>query len=179
VRDAQVGTSNFLIEAYFSTEPGAVNGVLLEKMAQTGYSLTVNAGGGVTFTVRGTDADAAVGSATQINDGNWHHVIAEADRASAALTLYVDGRLDAAGPGVGPGVSLANEADLYVGGTPGGRCLSGTLDFLRISLGTLVDAKTGIEELYTWQFDGPFLRDFAGNEPAGVRRDAGALEDLQ
>jgi len=35
---------------------------------------------------------------------------------------------------------------------------------------------TTIEELYTWQFDGPMLRDFTGQSPTGERRDAGALE---
>lgn len=44
-----------------------------------------------------------------------------------------------------------------------------------LSLGTLKDAKTDIEELYAWQFDGPFIRDFAGRKPKG-KRDAGALE---
>ena len=46
---------------------------------------------------------------------------------------------------------------------------------MRISLGTLADAKTTIEELHAWQFDGPFLRDFLGRKPTG-RRDAGAIE---
>jgi hypothetical protein len=79
---------------------------------------------------------------------------------------------------VGPDVTLANAGDLYVGGTPKGRCLAGTLDFLRIALGTLTDAKTTIEELYAWEFDGPFLRDFVGRAPAGARRDAGAIEKV-
>ena len=176
VRNAQVATSNFLIEAYFRTESGTAGAVVTEKMARAGYSLTINAAGGVAFALRGADAAAALDSVTRINDGKWHHVIAEADRAGETLTLYVDGRLDAAGPGVGSEVSLANEADLYIGGTPGGRYLSGTLEFLRLSLGTLADAKTNIDEVYAWQFDGPFLRDFAGCEPAALRRDAGALE---
>ena len=72
-------------------------------------------------------------------------------------------------------MSLTNDADLYVGGAPTGRCLAGTLDFLRVALGTLADAKTTIDELYAWQFDGPFLRDFTGCAPVG-RRDAGAIE---
>jgi hypothetical protein len=46
---------------------------------------------------------------------------------------------------------------------------------VRISLGTLADAKTDIGELYAWQFNGPFLRDFTGRKPQG-KRDAGALE---
>jgi hypothetical protein len=47
-------------------------------------------------------------------------------------------------------------------------------------VGTLVVvsavARTTIEELYAWQFDGPFLRDFTGRKPVGERRDAGAIE---
>jgi len=50
------------------------------------------------------------------------------------------------------------------------------LDFLRIAHGTLADADTTIEELYAWEFDGPFLRDFTGRKLAGARRDAGAIE---
>ena len=80
---------------------------------------------------------------------------------------------------MGAGVSLANSGALYVGGTPRGRCLEGTFDFLRIALGTLADANTTIEELYAWQFDGPFLRDFAGRKPAGAGRDAGAIESTR
>jgi len=44
-----------------------------------------------------------------------------------------------------------------------------------VSLGTLENAKTDIKELYAWQFDGPFLRDFTGRKLEG-KRDAGALE---
>jgi concanavalin A-like lectin/glucanase superfamily protein len=52
----------------------------------------------------------------------------------------------------------------------------GSIDYLRLSKGTLEDAETTIEELYEWQFDGPFLRDFFGNKPTGARRDVGAVE---
>jgi len=76
---------------------------------------------------------------------------------------------------IGSSVSLSNSSDLFVGGTPGRDCFHGTFEFLRISLGTLNDAKTDIDELYVWQFDGPFLYDCAGNKPKG-KRDAGALE---
>ena len=85
-----------------------------------------------------------------------------------------DGKQDVSGSGIGADASLANTAPLFVGGTPQGRCLAGAFDFARISLGTLADAKTTIEELYAWQFDGPFLRDFCGATPSG-RRAAGAI----
>jgi hypothetical protein len=93
--------------------------------------------------------------------------------------VYVDGKKDASAAGVDGTVSLANDGDVYVGGTPEGRCFDGTLDFLRIALGTLADADTTIEELYAWEFDGPFLRDFAGRKPAGAKRAAGALDKAE
>jgi hypothetical protein len=174
-KSPQVHDTNFLLEAYFKTEPGATGGVLIEKREGAGYSLAVNAQGGVTFALSGGGATAQLASGVAINDGRWHHVIAEADRATRTLTLYVNGRKDGMGPGLGGEHSLANRGDLHVGGTPAGRSLAGTIDFLRICLGTLADARTDIDELYAWQFGGPFLRDFAGREPRG-RRDAGALE---
>ena len=112
-----------------------------------------------------------------MNDGRWHHVIAECDRQNERLVLYLDGKRDNDAPGFDQSVSLANASDFYVGGTPDGGYFRGTLEFLRISQGTLADAKTDIDELYAWQFHGPFLTDFAGNPPLG-KRDAGALEKL-
>jgi hypothetical protein len=110
-----------------------------------------------------------------VNDGRWHHAIAEADRKAKTLTIYLDGRTDASATGLDASVSLANDGDLYVGGTPDGRYFDGTLDFLRIAQGTLADADTTIDELYAWEFDGPFLRDFTGRKVTSVRRDAGAI----
>jgi hypothetical protein len=45
---------------------------------------------------------------------------------------------------------------------------------MRIARGTLADSKTAIQELYAWEFQGPFLHDFAGRlrESGGA---AGAL----
>jgi hypothetical protein len=176
LKNPQIYTSNFLIEIYFKTAPGHTGGVLLEKMNETGYSLTVGAGGRLTFSAKGSGGSATLTSRSAINDGQWRHAIVEADRANHTLALYIDGKKDASAPGLGASISLANEGGLYVGGTPDGRHLDGTLDFLRIAHGTLADADTTIEELYAWQFDGPFLRDFAGRRPAGARRTAGAIE---
>jgi hypothetical protein len=49
------------------------------------------------------------------------------------------------------------------------------VDFLRIARGTLADAQTSIEELYEWELNGPFLKDFTGKAPADGKRDAGAI----
>ncbi len=175
LKNPQVYTSNLLIEAYFKTTSGHTGGVLMEKMKGSGYSLAIGLTGRLAFSVKGTGASAAVESKAVVNDGQWHHAIVEADRKARTLTLYVDGRKDASSPGVDGSVSLANDGDVHVGGTPDGRYLDGTLDFLRIAQGTLADADTTIEELVAWEFDGPFLRDFTGRKPAGARRDAGAI----
>ena len=176
LKNPQVYTSNLLIEAYFKTAPAHTGGVILEKQKGTGYSLTVNATGGLKFSVQGSGASASVESKTRVNDGAWHHSIVEADRQHKTLTVYVDGHQDASAPGVDGSVSLANDGDVFVGGTPEGRFLEGALDFLRIAQGTLADADTTIGELYAWEFDGPFLRDFTGRKPAGERHTAGAIE---
>jgi len=174
-KSPQVYESNFLMEVYFKTEPGHTRGVLCQKVHGAGYSLSVNPSGGITFAVNSGDLRSRCRSTVAVNDGDWHHVIAECDRGSQTLVLYLDGKKNKEAPGIGSSVSLSNSSDLLVGGTPAGGCFHGTLEFLRISQGTLKDAKTDIEELYAWQFDGPFLYDFAGAKPRG-RRDAGALE---
>ena len=145
-------------------------------MARSGYGLTLDESGRLSFTVKATGRAAQLKSRRRINDGKWHHVIAEADRSTQTLTLYIDGQKDGSGAGIG-NASLDNDSDLFVCGTPDGQYLEGAMEFLRISLGTLEDAKTDIKALYAWQFDGPFLRDFAGRKPIG-KRDAGALEYL-
>ena len=118
-------------------------------------------------------------SKAKVNDGQWHHAIVEADREAKTLTAYVDGRKDASARGVDGSVSLANDGDVHVGGTPEGRFFDGTLDFLRIAQGTLADADTTIEELHAWEFDGPFLYDFTGRKLAGGRRNAGAIDEAE
>ena len=155
-------TNNFLIEAVFLASAG---GVIAEKMQNTGYCLQITPEGGLTFSV---GADSVTGG--NVHDGRWHHVIAEADRVAGKLRLYLDGKKIREGDAtVG---SLANTADFIVG-----RGFVGALDFLRVSRGTLADARTTIEELYAWEFNGPQLRDFCGNAPIG-KRDAGALESM-
>jgi hypothetical protein len=172
----QIHTSNFLIEAYFRAAPGPKEAVLIEKAGDAGYALFVNEAGGVTLAARSTGALASLTSRGTVRDGRWHHVVAEADRRAGSFAIYVDGRADSRGPGLGSGTSLANDADLHVGGTPQGRCLEGAIDFLRIARGTLADAQTTIEELYAWEFDGPSLRDFTGHKRPDSGGDAGAID---
>ena len=48
---------------------------------------------------------------------------------------------------------------------------------MRMARGTLADSKTTIEELYAWQFNGPFLCDFTGHKRPDDGGCAGAIDD--
>jgi hypothetical protein len=172
LKTAAIHNSNFLIEVYFKANS---DGLIISKQQGTGYAIKLQ-NGRAKFSVVGEGGiRAELTSQARLADGQWHHLIAEADRAARTLTLYVDGKRDSHGPGIGR-VSVANEDDLYVGGQPEGDHLNGALEFMRVAHGTLADAHTTIEELYAWQFDGPARCDMRGVKPQGQGRDAGALE---
>jgi hypothetical protein len=177
LRNPQIYTSSFLIEAYFKAGSGQKDGTLMQKLDDTGYALRVNKAGSVSLTVQAIGATASLSSHGAVNDGRWHHVIAEADRKGKTLAIYIDGQQNAIGPGLGGDASLANGADLYVGGTPQGGNLDCVIDFLRLARGTLADAKTTIDELYAWEFNGPFLYDFTGRKRPADGGEAGAIDD--
>lgn len=174
-------TNSFIFEAYFKTEPTRTGGVLVSKYGTSGYGyqLDLDEAGEARLEILNNDKLVfSQSGATAVNDGKWHHVLVEIDRANSVATIFIDG-VSANGRTTGSfpveGVSLTNSSDFLVGKNIDGHYFSGTLDFLRVSKGTLADAKTSIGELYKWEFDGPFLHDFAGNLPIG-KRDAGALE---
>jgi hypothetical protein len=175
LKNPQIHTSNFLIEAYFKTSPGQKDGTLIQEMDDAGYALRVNEAGGLTLAAQTVGTKASLNSHSALNDGQWHHVIAEADRQAATYTIYIDGKPDATGPGLNADASLADNADLYAGGTPQGHNLNGAIDFMRIARGTLADSKTTIEELYAWEFNGPFLYDFTGRKRPADGGEAGAI----
>ncbi len=52
LRNPQIRTSNFLIEAYFKTTPGVKDATVIQKTADSGYALRVNEAGGVTLSAR-------------------------------------------------------------------------------------------------------------------------------
>jgi hypothetical protein len=172
----QIHASNFLLEVFFKTAVGHTDATLIQKMNDVGWALGVNHAGGATLMAKPGAATASLTSRTLVNDGQWHHVIAEADRTAGTFTLYIDGKQDASGPGIGANASLANDADLYVGGTPQGHNLNGAIDFMRVARGTLADSKTTIEELYAWEFNGPFLDDFTGRRRPADGGEAGAID---
>jgi hypothetical protein len=156
-----MGANSFLIEVYFKTDPGHKKGVLASKLAQSGYELAVGTEGGPCLTIQAGGAKVSAASTVRVNDGQWHHVIAEVNRLAGKATIYVDGK--AAGEGrldaIAKDATLSNTADFVVG-----KGLAGAVDFLRVCRSTLAESKTSIEELYAWEFNGPALRDFCGNE---------------
>ncbi len=175
-RTPDIDTHNMLIEAHAKIEKGS-GGVLVEKLAQAGYSLTVNGEGHLSFLLVGKGGRDELTSNAPAADGQWHHIVAQADRKAGTMTIFVDGQVSARGKlSLGPRDSLSNESRFFVGGTDEGRNLAVTIDFLRVTRGTLADSRTSIDELRAWQYDGPFLGDFTGKRPGRGKRDAGAIE---
>jgi len=167
-----MGANNFLIEIVLKTDPGHTRGTLVSKLAQSGYKLALAPDGGLRLTLQAGSAGAGIGSSATVNDGQWHHVIVEADRAAGKASFYVDGKAAGEGPlgAIAPDAALSNTADFIVG-----QEFRGAVDFLRVCRSTLAESRTSIAELYAWEFDGPFLRDFANKVPADGQRDAGAI----
>ena len=178
-KSLDIGTNNFILEAYVRTDPGHVGGVLAAKTAAQGYTLQINNAGHAQFIVRHGGVDVfTCESGMLVNDGDWHHLLVEYRRPAAQVMIYVDGVPDngaAVGTPPAAGVWITNSAAFLVGKGPAGNYFAGEIEFLRVSRGTLADAATTIEELYDWQFGGPMLADFRSVPPSG-RRDAGALE---
>lgn len=173
-------TNSFILETYFKTDVSEIGGLVSKSgTSGYGYQLDVNAAGNIAFKILNNQNIAfQQNSSVAVNDGNWHHVLVEVNRTTSSVKIYVDGILangTSSGAMPATAVSLTNAADFVIGKNNSGNFFDGTIDFIRVSKGTLADAKTTIEELYKWEFSGPFLRDFAGNEPVG-KRDAGALE---
>jgi hypothetical protein len=179
-RNLDMDTNNFLIEVVFRTDRAKAGGVLVSKLDSAGYALEMDPGGRVRMRIAAGGSECSRTSPAPLAGGRWHHIVAEVDRgAPEGIRIYVDGKR-ASGRFTGSmptaNASLANSADFLVGKGPAGDFFAGTVDYLRVSRGTLADARTSIEELYQWEFGGPFLRDFRGNSPTGQRRDAGAYE---
>jgi hypothetical protein len=164
-------TNNFLIQTYVRVDPAASSGAIAGKLTETsGYALRV-LNGRLIFLLRSGGQNAEV-HGVAINDGRWHHIVAEADRTRGALRIYVDGKQVANRRlSLAANASLSNKTDFIAG-----RGVIGALDFLRVARGSLADAETTIQELYAWEFNGPHLKDFAGRLPVGTRRTIGALE---
>jgi hypothetical protein len=168
-----------LVDALFATETGS-NGVIAAKHdGENGYLLRVNEDGNAEFTISADGQSGTVATEQPVNDGQWHYVLAEVDRETGRMSIYLAGEL--AGQtqaGIAPEKSIDTNADFLVGkASDDSGKFTGAIDFLRVCRGTLEDSHTDIAEVYEWQTNGPFRYDFMGNKPKG-QRDAGALESL-
>ena len=169
-KTVDMGRNNFLIEAVLKTKRGLRHGGIVSKYeGNKGYVFEIAPDGKAKMSLYFGNGYCSRTSNIIINDGKWHHIIAEVERSTPeGINIYIDGKLS---NGTWSGEmnavsSLSNSADFTVGKTLSGeeeRYFAGEIDFLRISRGTLKDAETTIDELYKWEFDGPFLRDFFGN----------------
>ncbi len=174
-------TNDFIIEVYLRTEKDYSNGVIVSKYdGSEGYEMSVDDTGfpQMSLYLSGAPAVSLKGSAA-VNDSAWHHILFEMDR-HAGINCYIDGQLSngiLSGSMPGPTGSLSNTADFLVGKDVDDNYFLGTMDFLRVSKGSLYDAKTTVDELYAWQTDGPFLYDMRGDTATG-EREAGALESF-
>ncbi len=177
-RTLNINTGNLLVEAYLKTQNGHTGGVIAGKMGENGYQLALDDEGKPSFIVAaGGDRESFIADGA-INDGEWHHVLAEMDRVAGKVRIYVDGKgageFDSELPA---DASMANQSDFLVGRSPGDDYFAGTMDFLRVCRGTLADAQTTIDELYAWQFvDGPHLEDFTGQKRDFTNTPAGAID---
>lgn len=169
-RTVRMGARDFLIEVVLRVEgPGVV---AEQRAGGTGYALAIDAQGRPALTLALGGVEATATGRAALTDGRWHHLLAEVDRAAGRMRIFVDGtEAGAAAIGLAADASLDNAGDFVVG-----RGLIGALDYLRLTQSTLAGSGTSINELMSWQFAGPPLRDFTGRLPVGTARDIGAIE---
>lgn len=172
-------TCNLLVEATLRIDELTGTSVIANKYdGTTGYQLYITSSGLPAFKVAASGSEYVVNATDQIDDGSWHHVLAEMDRATGRMTIYVDGALSGeTTAALSSSESLENTADFVVAKSSAvdQDYLVGAIDFMRVCQGTLENALTDIDELYEWQTNGPIKKDFTGQAPMG-RRDVGALE---
>ncbi len=176
----RVTDENVLVEAVFEAERGLTNAGLMGKYdGRNGYRLIINGSGQAEFQLAHNGRVASVTSDSKVNDGGYYHVLAEADRESGRLTIYVNG--EEAGSATGapsPNQSLDNNADFLVGKTHDDQFFKGKIDTMRVAEGTLEQSQTSIEEVWAWFTEGPWRYDMLGNKSVD-RRDAGAIEKVR
>ncbi|MCS7254862.1 MAG: LamG-like jellyroll fold domain-containing protein [Armatimonadota bacterium] len=151
--------NSFLVEVVLKVERG--EGGIVEKMGNgSGYSVYLK-GGRVNLKIGYGKDYYLVYTKKRIDDNKWHHLIVEVDMLDKVGRIYVDGRKEEViKEGEMKDKSISNTGDFIVGKSREVGYFKGLIDFLRISRGSLKDAETTIEEVYKWEFDGPFLRDF-------------------
>ena len=160
-RTLDIDKQNLLIEIYatFNSASGGICG----KMADAGYMLDLDNGKPRLQLKHNGAVMASATANAKINDNKWHHLVVEVDRQAGNIAFYINGKaVKATNSGTVSKASLSNNADFLLGKDHAAKHAALTVDFLRVAQGTLTDAETSIEELYAWQFAGPFLKDLFG-----------------
>ena len=176
-----VRNESFLIEIVFKTKGNQTGGTLVSKGSnQHGYHLVIDENGKAQLQLNFDNKQYVATTLDTVNDNKWHHLVTEVDRKNKKVNIYIDGKsCKIEEQGVLPkSTSLSNKADFTVGrlSTEEVGFFYGSIDFLRLSQGSLIDSETTIEELYKWELDGPSVRDFFGKKHKGKKRDIGAIE---
>jgi hypothetical protein len=175
-RTVDMSDNNFLLEVYFQATGSDSASLAGKHDGKTGYELGLDAQGRARLSLMAGDRTDTIRSSRSLADGKWHHLIAEVDRRRNAARIYVDGKVDGhKSLSLPADASLSNQADFLIGKGSAGY-FAGKVDFLRVCRGTLDDAETTIEELYAWQFNGPFLKDFLGRPRRQGQSVPGAID---
>jgi len=168
------GSGSLILETFVRTSAG---GTIVSK---TGYALDIPSGGKARLRLF-SGGEYSLSSAASVNDGKWHHVVAEVDRPAGRASIWIDGALSKgaeSGTMPGSGRALSAGGDFLVGKDAAGNFFGGEIDFLRVARSSFAESDTSLEELYAWEFDGPAVRDFIGKKVSGPR-DAGAIQHSQ
>jgi len=162
-------TNGFLIEAVLRFDGDADGGGLAGKPGASGYQLSIDGAGRPALRIDVDGATAITTTAAKpLTVGAWQHVVVEVDRSERdGVRFYIDARpvsMTVAGDMPARTASLANDSDFLVARDADGNHLKVTLDFLRVCRATLATARTSIDGLYAWQFAGPHLKTWWGEE---------------
>ncbi len=168
--------NNFLLEIYFQASGNAPASLVGKHDGKTGYELGLDENGKAKLSLLAGGKTDILRSDSALADGKWHHLLVEVDRQGGMARICVDGKADGQKSlSLTADASLSNQADFLIGKGSAG-FFAGKVDFLRVCRGTLADAETTIEELYAWQFDGPFLKDFMGADRSKGKNVPGAID---
>jgi hypothetical protein len=131
-------SQSFSISLWLKTTSASTNMMPLLKYQYAvsgGYFFIMNhtaagfcGGAGIASFVAGVGSPAC--AASPINDGAWHHLVAEFSSQSDTITLFLDGAAQARTGKPGSDISVA--APLLIGGLPGYYPYAGSVDDVRI-----------------------------------------------
>ncbi len=164
-----VDQGSLILEAYVKSTAG---GPIMSKGGTNGYMLDIAPTGKARVTLK----SYTLSSVVDVNDGRWHHILAELARPGGTVSLFVDGSASNGASAGSVPASLSSTDPFYVGRVADSY-LAGDIDFARVATTSFADAASSYDELYAWEFDGPAVRDFGGRLVVGPR-DAGAVHSF-